>query len=211
MSAAARRRPAFDPTALGNIDELLPALPAAPPTAAPPVVTRTPTREPPAPTTTQTREIPSHTAATPVRSARKERPAATGDAPAEPAARINAAEVALAPDVYRALRALTLRERATTPTTARSYGQVALDAIDTHADQLATYWHTPPPPTPGLFRRRTADTPRRRRHAQAPARVPLAGVITSDIHQLDELVATWGAGSRSALVEAALRMYLTID
>jgi hypothetical protein len=211
MSAAARRRPAFDPTALGNIDELLPALPAAPATSTPPVVTRTPTQEPPAPTTTQTGEIPSHTAATPVRSARKERPAATGDAPAEPAARINAAEVALAPDIYRALRALTLRERAATPTTARSYGQVALDAIDTHADQLANYWHTPQQPTPGLVSRRATGTPRRRRHAQAPARVPLAGIIASDIHQLDELVDTWGAGSRSALVEAALRMYLTID
>ena len=87
-------------------------------------------------------------------------------------------------------------------------GRVVLDAIDTHVDVLATYWKAPQPPSAGLFRRQSGDTPRRRRHEQAPARVPLAGIIVSDVGQLDQLVTDWGAGSRSALVEAALRMYL---
>jgi hypothetical protein len=118
--------------------------------------------------------------------------------------------VALAPDVYQALRELTLRERAATPTTARSYGRVALDAVEAHATELAKHWAAPPARATGSLFSRGTDVARRRRHAQAPARVPLAGVVARDVDQLDKLATDWGAGSRSALVEAALRLYLDV-
>jgi hypothetical protein len=95
--------------------------------------------------------------------------------------------------------------------TARTYGRVALDAIETHAGALQHHWDPPPPTATGLFSSaNTAITSRRRRHAQAPARVPLAGILASDATQLDHLAEAWGAGSRSALVEAALRLYLRL-
>jgi len=113
-------------------------------------------------------------------------------------------------DVHAALRALTLRERTASPTTTRTYGRVALDAIETHAGALH-HWDTSPPTDTGLFSSaNTAITSRRRRHAQAPACVPLTGILASDATQLDHLAAAWGAGSRSALVEAALRLYLRL-
>lgn len=62
----------------------------------------------------------------------------------------------MAPDVYRALRALTLRERTASPTTARSYGRVVLDAIDMHVDVLAEYWKAPRPPAPACSVARAA-------------------------------------------------------
>jgi len=147
-----------------------------------------------------------------------QRPAPRGErspsaAPPVPAAprRTPPPEVSLAPDVHAALRALTLRERAASPTTTRTYGRVALDAIETHAGALQHHWGTSPPTDTGLFSSaNTAITSRRRRHTQAPARVPPAGILTSDATQLDHLAAAWGAGSRSALVEAALRLYLRL-
>jgi len=208
VSGTTRRRRAFDPEALGDIDELLPPLPATMPRVSPLASTAKPPTEHSAvavtPTPPEVAFQPS--AASEVRA--ESSPTPSDDVPATPGSRVSPPEVALAPDVYRALRMLTLRERTTSPTTARSYGRVALDAIDTHAETLATYWKTPPPPSVGLFRRQSSDTPRRRRHEQAPARVPLAGIIASDVGQLDQLVTDWGAGSRSALVESALRMYL---
>lgn len=204
MSATARRRPAFDPAALGNIDELLPALPTLK-TESGTVTTPTPVQEPASPETRHAQTVADRATVTPAATTAPARQEQTTTA-----TRPNAAEVALAPDVYHALRALTLHERATTPTTARSYGQVALDAIETHAAHLATHWNATPAPTSGLFSRVSTGTPRRRRHAEAPARVPLAGIIASDVAKLDELATTWGAGSRSALVEAALSIYLHI-
>ena len=47
--------------------------------------------------------------------------------------------------------------------------------------------------------------PRRRRHAVTPRNVVLSGVNAANARRLDELVTAWGAGTRSALVEQALR------
>ena len=119
--------------------------------------------------------------------------------------------MSLAPDVYGALRALTLRERAASPNhrphlragrprrhrnpRRRPAAPLGHAATDRHrVVQLREHRHHS----------------RRRRHAQAPARVPLAGILASDATQLDHLAEAWGAGSRSALVEAALRLYLRL-
>ena len=189
-----RRRAAFDPTALDDIDDLLPILSA-------------PEGDPPDPSGAGAPVVP------PVQRLAPPGERSTSAAHPVPAAprRIPPPEVSLAPEVYAALRALTLRERAASPTTARTYGRVALDAIETHAGALQHHWDTPPPTDTGLFSSaNTAITSRRRRHAQAPARVPLAGILASDATQLDHLAEAWGAGSRSALVEAALRLYLRL-
>jgi hypothetical protein len=122
-------------------------------------------------------------------------------------------EVAVAAEVYAALRDLTLSERRSDPVGARTYGQVALDAVEQHADELQRHWINRPVPRSGGLFTRVSDSSgpaKRRRHAAAPARVPLAGVIASDTDLLDDLAAQWGAGSRSALVEAALRLYLKV-
>lgn len=128
------------------------------------------------------------------------------------AARVAPPEVALPHEVYSALRTLTLEERGANPTTARSYGQVVLDAVEKHADDLKAHW-TDAAATAGtgMFRRAEAGRPTRRRHSAPLSRVPLAGVINSDAAILDQLAGDWGAGSRSALVEQALRLYLRVD
>jgi len=201
-----RRRAAFDPSALDDIDDLLPPLPAPSPTPTPTPVPNVAAGLPHA----DIRQTPQKTTRP-----RESRPGIRplGTPPATPT-RVAPPEVALAPEVYTALRALTLQERATNPVAARTYGRVALDAIEAHADDLAQLWNTSCPPSDSggaLFSSpRQARSSARRRHAQAPARVPLAGVLGSDVEQLDALAREWGAGSRSALVEAALRRYLTL-
>ncbi|MFC8181685.1 ribbon-helix-helix protein, CopG family [Rhodococcus sp. NPDC057297] len=125
------------------------------------------------------------------------------------AVRVAPPEVALPHEVYSALRTLTLEERGANPTTARSYGQVVLDAVEKHADDLKAHWSAAAATAgTGMFRRAEAGRPTRRRHSAPLSRVPLAGVINSDAAILDQLAADWGAGSRSALVEQALRLYL---
>lgn len=127
------------------------------------------------------------------------------------AARLAPPEVALPEEVYSVLRSLTLSERTADPTTARSYGQVVLDAVEKHADDLKGHWSKPVASTgTGLFRRVETGRPTRRRHNSPRARVPLAGVINTDAAVLDQLATDWGAGSRSALVEQALRLYLDV-
>lgn len=201
-----RRRRAFDPNALDNdLDAILPSAastsyesePAVtPPQQEPQVLPPLPDN--PAPAKPNRRSTPS---ADRIRAKASE---ATG--------RVSPPEVALDPAVYTALRDLTLRERRTHPARARSYGQVVLDAIDQHADQLQQHWReTTGPRVGGLFRRIDQTFPTgRRRHSTSPARVPLAGVIASDADLMDELARQWGAGSRSALVEKALRLYLGV-
>lgn len=125
--------------------------------------------------------------------------------------RIAPPEVALPQDVYISLRSLTLDERSSDPTTARSYGQVVLDAVERHATELKAHWvDRASSSTTGLFRRSEPGRPTRRRHSEPRARVPLAGVINADAVVLDQLASDWGAGSRSALVEQALRLYLQV-
>ena len=125
--------------------------------------------------------------------------------------RVAPPEVALPQDVYISLRSLTLNERSSDPSTARSYGQVVLDAVERHATELKAHWvGGASSPTTGLFRRSEPGRPTRRRHSEPRARVPLAGVINADAVVLDQLASDWGAGSRSALVEQALRLYLQV-
>ncbi|MDQ1178646.1 hypothetical protein QE397_000101 [Rhodococcus sp. SORGH_AS 301] len=126
--------------------------------------------------------------------------------------RIAPPEVALPQAVYVALRSLTLDERNSNPATARSYGQVVLDAVEKHADELKDHWvGATSSASSGLFKRAEAGRPTRRRHQKPRARVPLAGVINADASLLDQLAIDWGAGSRSALVEEALRRYLDVS
>ena len=139
------------------------------------------------------------------------RKTARRDAPTS-ANRIAPPEVALPEEIYGALRSLTLNERSADPTTARSYGQVVFDAVEQHADELKTHWaNDVATPSSGLFKRAEAGRPTRRRHNAPRARVPLAGVINTDAAVLDHLASDWGAGSRSALVEQALRLYLRVS
>jgi hypothetical protein len=85
---------------------------------------------------------------------------------------------------------------------------VVIDAIEANQEKLATFWKAPAPASGGgLFSRLPAAPARRRRHPQPPARVPLTGIHPADAALLDDLVEQWGAPSRSALVEQALRCY----
>lgn len=118
-------------------------------------------------------------------------------------------EVSLSADVYARLRAVSLQERLTHHSRARSFGEIVLDAVEAHADRLATAWTTPEPPAAGsggLFVRPAAGAvPRRRRHASPPVTVPLAGIDPTNSALLDDYAVRWGAGTRAALVEQALR------
>lgn len=129
-------------------------------------------------------------------------------APAARRRRNRPPEVSLSADVYARLRAVSLQERLTHHSRARSFGEIVLDAVEAHADRLATAWTTPAPPTTGggLFVRPAAGAvPRRRRHASPPVTVPLAGIDPTNAGLLDDYAAQWGAGTRAALVEQALR------
>ncbi|MBB3040035.1 hypothetical protein [Hoyosella altamirensis] len=188
--SSTKRRGAFDPNALGgDIDSLLPQSPPRP-------TPIRPVQASPAPDEPARASVSAPQSASAVRSARSAPP-----------------EAVVAPEVYQTLRKLTMRERQEKPDRARSYGQVVLDAVEAHADDLASHWRETAavPAASRLFRRVDPSQPRRRRHASSPARIPLAGIIPEDIRQLDTLATEWGAGSRSALVEEALRRYLKIS
>ncbi|WP_081608673.1 hypothetical protein [Rhodococcus ruber] len=234
--SARRRRAAFDPSALGDLDDLLPSLNTAKPQNTPPHGS---TQEQALdPVESSVPESGSDQRAQEFRHLQAVAEPSTGEPPREndhsidktrgseprkrsrpregreggtaPVSRTAPPEVSLSPAVYEALRALTLRERASNPTTARSYGQVVLDAIELHAVELEAHWRAAAGSSGGLFQRKQAAGARRRRHSEPQARVPLAGVISSDAKVLDQLAEQWGAGSRSALVEQALRLYLSL-
>ncbi|WP_342661380.1 hypothetical protein Rruber_05139 (plasmid) [Rhodococcus ruber] len=229
-----RRRAAFDPSALGDLDDLLPALNTAKPQSSPPQ--EAPQEQSPRTVESSVAEsdqraqefrhlqavaepftdAPSREDDHSIDKARgpeprkRSRPREGREGGAAPVSRTAPPEVSLSPAVYEELRALTLRERAGNPTTARSYGQVVLDAIELHAVELEAHWRASGGSSGGLFQRKQAAGARRRRHSEPQARVPLAGVIASDAKVLDQLAEQWGAGSRSALVEQALRLYLSL-
>ena len=208
-----RRRAAFDPNALDTeLDSILPASPTAEDPSEDPVAVIAPTKSKP-----QLVPAPKVDEATRIQSVKRDRPTAKPRVEPQPESipatkRASPPEVAIAAEVYTALRDLTLSERRSNPITARTYGHVVLDAVERYSDELQRHWvDRPTPRTGGLFTRVSASSrPSRRRHAAAPARVPLAGVISSDTDLLDELATQWGAGSRSALVEQALRLYLKV-
>lgn len=220
MNARPKRRPAFAADALSDIDDILPpvSVPPAPVRGAPDDSAPDPTpvetaAAPPAPRLVSPTVPGTDEADPPITdradgSRRRSRRRARGQE-RQPTTRLArfVPEVAIATDVADSLRALTLRERSVSAVAARTYGQVVLDAVEAHAEQLSTHWSSESTPASGgLFSRNVA--PQRRRHQAPPARVALAGISIEDTQQLDHLVERWKAGNRSALVEQALRLYL---
>lgn len=110
--------------------------------------------------------------------------------------------------VHKRLRRLTRSEGIKNPTTARTYAAVVLDAIEANVEALEQHWQPQSASSTGMFSRRKSTTVQRRRHIDPPMRIPLAGMNPDDLAVLDGLVVQWKAGSRSALVEEALRLYL---
>jgi hypothetical protein len=237
--SARRRKAAFDPGALGDLDDLLPTLsvvaetvdepyssPSAPSwdegegQAAEPARDSSPVvSSAPAEPDDESPGFGSSESEAPQAQSEAPKPSLTTRRRTKPRSDSSAAptrsappEVYLPPAVYAALRQLTLEEKQRDRATARPYGQVVLDAVEKHADELQRHWNTAEPHvSSGLFKRREASAqPRRRRHSEIQARVPLAGIIASDTATLDALVEEWSAGSRSALVEHALRLYLDV-
>jgi hypothetical protein len=116
--------------------------------------------------------------------------------------------VLLSAEVYDELYRVQIAEKKVRRGLARTMGTIVLDAIEAHAPRLATTW-TSQQFAVGegqLFERPSSNAvPRRRRHATAPRTVVLSGVTAANGQRLDNLVQAWGAGTRSALVEQALR------
>lgn len=112
------------------------------------------------------------------------------------------------PALHDRLVKLTAKERARNTTTARTFAQVVLDAVEHHQAELEKFWVArTESKASGLFRRQKVETSpkRRRKHEKPPARIPLGGIDPMDLAKLDQLALNWNAGSRSALVEQALR------
>ncbi|MFE3001815.1 hypothetical protein ACFXG4_43410 [Nocardia sp. NPDC059246] len=130
-------------------------------------------------------------------------------APARTKAAQTIAEAHVTARVAEALRQLTHSEKQQRGK-GRSYGEVVLDAIEEYETELRTHFQEQAnaQPTGRLFRRVDQTRPRRRRHTEPPVKIPLAGIIAPDIELLDNLVIEWQAGSRSALVDEALKRYL---
>jgi hypothetical protein len=224
-----KRKPVFDPTALGeDLDDLWPSANphTAAPTSAPQAASEpvsAPPSAPPRPTAVA--------APTPVATAPSTPPAsrATTSGPADPPhaatsasteprlrgvpqtptlKRIRPPEVLLSSEVYDELYRVQIAEKKVRRGLARTMGTIVLDAIEAHAPELATTWSSQhfAVGEGQLFERPSSKAvPRRRRHASAPRTVVLSGVTAANGQRLDNLVQAWGAGTRSALVEQALR------
>jgi hypothetical protein len=123
--------------------------------------------------------------------------------------RIRPPEVLLSSEVYDELYRVQIAEKKVRRGLARTMGAIVLDAIEAHAVQLATTWTHQKPAAVGegqLFERPSSNAvPRRRRHVTAPRTIVLSGVTPANAERLDGLVTAWSAGTRSALVEQALR------
>ncbi|OHU72373.1 hypothetical protein BKG86_00775 [Mycobacteroides chelonae] len=107
------------------------------------------------------------------------------------------------------LRDLIIREKARNLITARTQGQVVLDAVEAHEAELQEFWKNPAKPagTGGLFKRQPVIR-KRRRHAEPTGQITLTGITDEDGRLLDELWPEWGAPSRGAFVDQALTLYL---
>ncbi|MBU8820847.1 hypothetical protein KL864_33830 [Mycolicibacterium goodii] len=186
---------------LGDIDDLLPASIPSPYESSPDVTPPQPqVPPPPQPAALQP------AAAQPAPWSPPPAPGAKRATSGESVASVPSAQVD--PAIHDRLVKLTAKERARNTTTARTFAQVVLDAVEKHQGELAQFWMTPDQPQgTGLFRRqKVANSPkRRRRHDKPPARIPLGGIDPVDLATLDKLAVEWNAGSRSALVEQALR------
>lgn len=110
-------------------------------------------------------------------------------------------------DVYSRLLEYSDQEKRTRRSAARPFGVIALDAIESHAAELASSWKGSGGdfPHPGkLFVRETNS--RYRRHDLPPRAITLQGVGPENAKLLKRLKKQWGAGSVSDLVERALRL-----
>ena len=183
---------------LGDIDDLLPdSIPNPNHTTSQPVPEE-PARTPPA--SPHVVDAPPEATSSPPNTKARRAPL-TEPAPSVPSAQVD-------PALHEKLVKLTAKERARNTITARTFAQVVLDAVEKHQAQLAEFWVKPiQTQGSGLFRRQkvTTSPKRRRKHEKPPARIPLGGIDPVDLATLDQLALEWNAGSRSALVEQALR------
>lgn len=114
----------------------------------------------------------------------------------------------LSSEVYDELYRTQIAEKKVRRGLARTMGVIVLDAIEAHATRLATTWSNQQFAVGEgqLFERPSSNAvPPRRRHVTAPRTVVLSGVTAANGQRLDQLVQAWGSGTRSALVEQALR------
>ncbi len=217
-----RGKPLFDPAALADdIDDLWPVrrpTPAAAQAVSAP--TRRAGRDPDPPTPPPAVEPPPDTTlaagvasltAPPPASVSDDAPQLRAVAPVQVRTvkqRTRPPEVLLSAEVYDELYRAQIAEKKVRRGLARTMGAIVLDAIEAHASRLATTW-TAQQYAVGegkIFERPSSNAvPRRRRHATAPRTVVLSGVTAANAQRLDNLVQAWGAGTRSALVEQALR------
>ncbi|QNJ89994.1 hypothetical protein HZU40_00625 (plasmid) [Mycolicibacterium fluoranthenivorans] len=228
-TARQKRKPVFDPSALDDdLDDLLPARPAAAaPQAAPEPLAAAPATPPAverpnaaaappvAPQATLNRAVaqapPQAPLTRPPSGAPSDQPRHLATVTAVPGSvgkRTRPPEVLLSSEVYDELYRVQIAEKKVRRGLARTMGTIVLDAIEAHAPRLATTWTTErfAVGEGQLFERPSSNAvPRRRRHATAPRTVVLSGVTAANGQRLDNLVQAWGAGTRSALVEQALR------
>jgi hypothetical protein len=212
-----KAKPVFDPSALDDdLDDLWPA-PKPKPTV--PRESVAPVSSPAAPAAPA--PVASASAAAPVAVVVPAEPAQSAPATRPPAVkrsrpaaaspstpRTRPPEVLLSAEVYEEFYRVLLAEKKLRRGLARTMGTIVLDAIEAHAPRLATTWANQQAAVGEgqLFERPSSNAvPRRRRHAHPPRTVVLSGVTASNAQRLDDLVLAWNAGTRSALVEQALR------
>ncbi|MCA2249755.1 hypothetical protein JF729_18420 [Mycobacterium intracellulare] len=202
------KKSVFDESALDDdLDEFLPrvGLGSRPEQAAPtPVAQPGPVEAPVSPAPVETDQSVGERApraATPAR--RVTRTTSDLEAEGNPTAEISA-------DNLTKLRNLNLAEKKKNPATARTYGQIVLDAIDAGHEELSRHWKLSEKGerAPGSLFTRQPVVRKRRRHIAPPAKIALTGLNAADARTIDEqLVKEWGAPSRSALVDEALTLY----
>lgn len=110
-------------------------------------------------------------------------------------------------EVYRHLVDYSDQEKRMKRAAARPFGVITMDAIEKHAEALASAWKgsgTGTPPPGKLFIREPNS--RYRRHDLPPRSITLQGVGPENGRLLKRLKKQWGAGSVSDLVEKALRL-----
>ncbi|WP_157573988.1 hypothetical protein [Nocardia jejuensis] len=206
------RKGAFNDDDLDDIDDLLP--PSVPAPQAPPLTAVPDAPRLPADTTTDAPAI-TKTKKTPVKPpAAHAEPTVKRPRAATARAKVSQSvpEAHVAGVVAEVLRQLTHTEKQQRGE-GRSYGAVVLDAIETFETELQAHFATVASAKPAgrLFKRVDAGRPRRRRHSEPQVKIALSGIIADDMAAIDDLVETWQAGSRSALVDQALKLYLADD
>lgn len=219
-SSRQKAKPVFDPHALDqDLEELwpLPQSRTPPPVAGTDAVTE-PAAPPPAHSAPPIEHAPARSATAPTASPmpstsggqvdRRRRLASVSASSSPARKRFRPPEVLLSAEVYDELYRVQIAEKKVRRGLTRTMGAIVLDAIEAHATRLATTWADQrfAVGEGQLFERPSSNAvPRRRRHATAPRTVVLSGVSAANGKRLDDLVQAWNAGTRSALVEQALR------